>query len=278
MPSSPPCAVLLETARPLDAAAIGRVLAALLGLSAPDAARRARYCGGIVLESAGPDLAACAIAELAAEGIGARLVATGALPAIERPRRVTRAEVADDALDVVTGGRAERVAWMEPRLVLAWALDADLPAGRRGERDPALRRARDPEVLLAGEDHGLSEPTVRLLGAVARRRREEGRDAALGIDLVLPGGRVLRLERHDLEQVRAPELRAAAAHSAEALLALGRAIAGRAAAALRPAETAALVERGLLEPSLFLDPDELARYERWLLAPPAAAPSAPSAP
>lgn len=270
--------VLLTTVRPLDAAGAGRALARLYGLSPQDATRRARYCGGILLDAVPPPEAEACAAALAAEGIGARRVPAGALPALGKPRRVVRVEIEDGGLVLGLGlGQEMVVAPDEPRLLLACAVDEEIPAPR-GEPEGVRRRGReragtgtaerDPETLLAGEDTGLDPLSIRLISAIARRRRDERRAVALGLDLVLDGPRLYRIRRDDLESVRVPGLSGRAPHSVEAFLALSRAASARLGPqALRPPENAALLEAGLIEPALFTYWEELARYERWLLAP-----------
>jgi hypothetical protein len=223
--------VLLDTARPLDAPALGRALSGILGLAQPDAVRRARYCGGILLDGVPLEQAEDALAELRPEGIGARVVPAEVVPPVAKPKRL-----APNATSLPEG--------TAPVLAIAFALDTGLP--------PARAQTLDPESLLAGEDHGHEPETLRLIAGVARRRREERRETSLGLDIVLEDRRVLRLER-----------------AAPAFIPAARALlASLPATVLRAAENEVLLGAGALEAALFLHADELARYERWLLAPP----------
>ena len=55
-------------------------------------------------------------------------------------------------------------------------------------------------------------------------------------------------------------------HSLERFILFARSVLARAIRAPEPPEAAALLGAGLLEPALFADEHELARYERWWLA------------
>ena len=274
--------VLLETARPVDAAAIARALGPLVGTRPPDAARAARYCAGLALEAVPAELAERAVAALAAEGVGARRVPAERIAPLPRAEAVTAVEWEVERATLHLASGPVEIAFAALDLVLAHALERD-PGGRRererqrrreesrqprgvGAEAPVRRLERDPEALLAGEDAGLSEAAKRLIGAIARRRREETLEASLALDLVT-GGRLIRVRREEVGRVRSAGLDGAAPHSMEVFLSLARAaLAGAPPAATRAPENAALVEAGLLEPALFHHADELARYERWLLA------------
>lgn len=284
-PGEPLEAVLLATARPVDAGAVGRALAPLLGLAPADAARRARVCGGIALEAAPAELAERARAALEAAGVGARRVPAVAVPPLPPAEVATAAEwTAERATFHLPRGAVE-VAFASLGLVLAHALEreggGEAERARRRAREeareprgvgaePPLRRLeRDPEALLAGEATGLSESGKRLVAAVLKRRRDAARDVGLVLDLVAgegEGRRLVRVRRESLASVR-PAEGEAPRHSVEAFLALARAaLAGAPEHARAAPENAALVEAGLLEPALFLYAEERERYERWLMA------------
>lgn len=279
MGEEPLLSVLLGTARPVDAAAIGRALAPLSGGLPVDAARAARDGGGIVLDAAPRALAEAAVAALAGIGVAARALPAEAVPPLGRPDEPSSARLAGGVLEVASRALGRRaLEWSEARLAIACALDAgevppretDLPSKKRREVEtegPVRPLERDPEVLLAGEDAGLDKEAVRLLGAIARRKRSERRRTSLLVDVVLAGGAVLRLRKETLSEIvlEGP----AREHSMARFLSLAREVAAAVAARGAPEapETEALLWRGLLEPALFRAEDELQRYERWLLAP-----------
>jgi len=274
-------AVLLETARPVDAAAIGRALAALLGTAAHDGARRARDAGGILFEDVSRAEAEAIAGALVAAGIGARAVAAEAVPALGAVEEAVAARLAYGGLEVLVraptamgGARRRLVPYRDVRLAIACALDAgesprkeDLSRKKRGVgAEPEVRALdRDPETLLVGEDAGLEPEAVRLLSGVLKRRKDERRETSLLLDLVLAGGGVVRLRR---EGLRAMDPEAGRGHS----MARFTAIAKEATAAVgalggvSPPEGQVLLWNGLLAPALFGVEDELARYERWSLA------------
>jgi hypothetical protein len=249
-------AVLLDIARPVDAAAVGEALVAALGLETADARTRARYCGGVVLEAADAAQADAACAVLAGHGIGARRLATGAFPAAPKPERVARLRLTDDAAHLGTAmGTEERLAWSEVRLVLAWTLTGKR---RRADRDRSdLGRA----ALRTGEESPLSAAGSRLADALARLRRSEQAHIGLGLDLVT-ADRTLRLVSDRLLWERDAPPRA---HSVETWLDLLRVVTDHTHLSAMCPETTALLG-GLADTSLFHKPEELRRYTRWLLA------------
>jgi hypothetical protein len=259
-------AVLLASARPIDAAAAGAVLGPLLGLAMPDAVRRARYAGGVLVEEASPEVAEALVRGLAAQGIGARRVAAERLPAPPRPRRAVRARVTEAALALALGplGPEAVFAWDEVALVLPFALAVrPRPEPEDGAPRPparaaaaAIAGARERADVL-GE---LSPACTRLAEALARE------PARVGLD-VFAGAVCCRVWRDEFQfgpESGLPD--DAPPHSLERFLSFARLLLARALRAPETPECAALVEHGLLEPALFADEGELARYERWWLA------------
>jgi hypothetical protein len=245
-------AVLLGTARPADAAATGAAIAPVLGLGLTDAAHRARTCGGIVAERAAPEVAAALVEALGRRGVFARAIEAAALPAIERPRRATRARAGERALELKLGaaGAEAIVPWEEIRLVLPFAVSetarAFVPA-----------RVHAPDF---GEPLEVSDACARLIAALRQAR------ARIGLD-VITEGRAFRLWREELDYPEESGIAAGLApHSLERFLALARIVVARALRAPKPPESEALLGAGLLEPALFSDVIEVVRYERWLLA------------
>lgn len=250
-------AVLLATARPVDAAAAGAAIAGALGLALPDAVRRARYGGGIVGEDLEPEAAAALVRALEAAGIGARRIAAAGLPALPRPRRAVRARVGEDALELTLGPLGPELAlkWSEIRLVLPFAV-----AARRAAPPQEGEGAKKPRVPLADAAHGLSPECAQLAAALAKE------PARIGLDAI-GGGTAVRVWRDEFAfgpESGLPE--GSPSHSLERFLLFARLLLARAVRAPEPPEAAALLGAGLLEPALFADENELVRYERWWLA------------
>jgi hypothetical protein len=254
--------VLLVTARPVDAAAAGAAIAPVLGLDLPDAVRRARYAAGIVAEAIAPELAAALVLALEAAGIGARRVAAGAVPRLARPRRALRGRAGEAGLAFTLGplGPEIRLGWEEIGLALPFAVGGQRKtASATGAQDARAARAggglagAKERADLFGE---LSPEAARLAEAIAKE------PARLGLDVVA-GGAVYRVWRGEF----AAEVEGGGSrHSLESYLAFGRAVVARALRAPEPPECAAILGAGLVEPARFADEDEVARYERWLLA------------
>ena len=232
---------------------VARVVARVQGEPLPDVIGRVRYGGGIVARDLLPSDAREVCRGLAALGLGTFTAASERFRSAPRPRRTGSVLADAEGLELAPRLRApQRLPWERVRAINAYGLLVELGSD---ERSALPRRG--------GDLTSLSPPAVRLIDRLRELEARQRCAVYLAIDVLADGPQLYRLASD--EPGLYARLDGRRDHTIDNyLLLLERLLATAPAAVFVPAGTRRLVE-GELDPALFAKPEELDRFNAWLL-------------